>query len=1164
MTVKPDSKVRWTDVLRRKCEPSLGSVQEMDKWPPVATAWQRVRERYLEHVDTWRAGESQTTAPAVAVMRKVDASFASETPPPSGSLDLEIEAVRGAMCGAVDECIWYTDNGCSAGGDGESEAMLDFWCAHSGLAFTVLALLRTEERRRYGDRNYASSSGWSMFWLARPSKPNHHGPSRPWRRMRRTLVAAQWCAADQYDAARQAVASVWSTLATHEKATIAYAFPSEEAWSEEAADEGLRVLAARNAPYINRGDDERVTWLLYTLRDSVRATAVARISDGGYQPNEAYATLLANLGVDAAGPLLTLLGRRDTKTGPEGEFWRRVMSAIESREVAEYFAKHLTHNQTARVAAEYFKRFPSLAVPALEAAANRGSKEAALLLAGLAPARAGADAGATPEAPATNDGDTSPSAPASASASPAAASPAAASPASAANTKTTSTSSVDDTDLSGVPDVLITPPWLTKRARVKPTVLSIEPRSIVSRMDWSDDERNVYQQDEFSHYGGPRTPERDRNWGPKLAGEVRLSSLFHLTDEAMLRVWQTKPVTEWTSVEASHLRCVLARSSTEALPNVVACAYKNAKSITGLERVVSNDVVSLMADAAWRLKDAGRFGETWLLRYPNEAATQLVPAAVGQPGAERNAAEHALRFLAARQQGELVRSVAASYGEACATAIDRMLSTRVETLPTKMPTLPPFWAPALWPRPTLTESGRELPLTAIDHLGIMLAASPLDAPMFALEDVKAACDPASLAAFAWALFEAWQTAGFPSKHVWAFQALGHLGTDDSARQLDPLIRQWPTFNGLGRATIGLDILAAIGSDTALSLLQALSGKKVKSRPLQLRAAQRIQDLANRRGMTSEQLADRLVPDLEFDAAGTCILDFGSRQFRVSLDARLKPEVRTLTGEHLRDLPKPGAHDDEKQAAAAVAKWKAVKKSVTAVVPVQIGRLERAMCESRRWSVPDFVTYIVNHPIVGQLARRVIWTSHDGAAPVVTFRVAEDRTFADAADASFALPANAEIGLLHPLEADAATLAAWTQCMVDYEIIQPFEQLGRAVRRASPEELRSTVISRVDKQTVDTGRVLTLERRGWRRGPNIDSGGAVEMIKPIPAANAEAYLGVSPGIATWLIKEFPRQTLTDVIVARISPTAGIRERIPLSALDPISVSELLADLDSLIT
>lgn len=86
-------------------------------------------------------------------------------------------------------------------------------------------------------------------------------------------------------------------------------------------------------------------------------------------------------------------------------------------------------------------------------------------------------------------------------------------------------------------------------------------------------------------------------------------------------------------------------------------------------------------------------------------------------------------------------------------------------------------------------------------------------------------------------------------------------------------------------------------------------QKVKFKGLQYEAQQRIRQVAERLGLSTEQLADRLVPDFGLDADGSMVLDYGPRRFLVRFDEQLKPFVADEDGKHRKALPKPGAKDD---------------------------------------------------------------------------------------------------------------------------------------------------------------------------------------------------------------------------------------------------------------
>ncbi|MDW4597839.1 DUF4132 domain-containing protein, partial [Escherichia coli] len=119
-----------------------------------------------------------------------------------------------------------------------------------------------------------------------------------------------------------------------------------------------------------------------------------------------------------------------------------------------------------------------------------------------------------------------------------------------------------------------------------------------------------------------------------------------------------------------------------------------------------------------------------------------------------------------------------------------------------------------------------------------------------------------------------------------------------------------------------------GSDIALMLLNGIA-KKIKFVALQEHACDKINMVAENRGLTMAELEDRLAPDLGLDSSGSLTLDFGPRQFTVGFDETLKPVVRDANGKVLKDLPKPNQSDDKTLATDAVNLFKQLKIDVRA-------------------------------------------------------------------------------------------------------------------------------------------------------------------------------------------------------------------------------------------
>ena len=289
---------------------------------------------------------------------------------------------------------------------------------------------------------------------------------------------------------------------------------------------------------------------------------------------------------------------------------------------------------------------------------------------------------------------------------------------------------------------------------------------------------------------------------------------------------------------------------------------------------------------------------------------------------------------------------------------------------------------------------------------------------------------------AWALFETWLDAGAPAKDGWVMWALGLLGNDLTALALGPLMKRWPKERQNARALKGLRVLEHLGTDNALATLASVA-RTARTASLKQHAQDALEAIAERRGLDIDELQDRLVP--------TCgigeVLDYGTRSFPVVLrpDLRLAVEV---DGE--RKTSPPRARKTDTSAKAARQAWTIHKKALSTSLKEQRQRLEQALAEGRPWS-PAAFAFVLEQPLLSVLARQLIWRP-EGGEP---FRIAEDGSFADIDDD----PVDIEgaVRLLHPVELPAKEIAAWAEICSDYELLPPFDQLGRPCRRLEADE-----------------------------------------------------------------------------------------------------------------
>lgn len=724
------------------------------------------------------------------------------------------------------------------------------------------------------------------------------------------------------------------------------------------------------------------------------------------------------------------------------------------------------------------------------------------------------------------------------------------------------TERVPDAEPDTLPDILVSPPWLSRTPQ-KPVVVAGLTAPEECTMVWRAGEEEEWAAHRVVEHEWRRERTLEEVIASVPKGEMYWFEANRLVVSApeevvrpVLAVWEPDV---WRSEEWS--RRLVTRFGTDALPVVLRLARKQPANCAFLLMPFGCSEVAVQA-ADWlaRLKSARPAALAWLNRHPGVAARTLVPTALGKAGKARTAAELALRTLVTHGHRTVVDEAAAGYGEAAAAAIATLVEGYAFTgLPKVMPEIPAWADPAVLPQIRLRGQAVGLSPEVTRHVLQMLAISKPGSCYAGVQRVKEICDPATLSAFAWALFQYWRAAEYPTKEDWAFDVLRWWGDDETVRRLAPMIRQWPGENGHLRAVAGLGVLTDIGGDTALIHLYGIS-QKVKFKGLKERAAALITETAENLGLTAEQLGDRLVPDLGLDGDGGLTLDYGARRFRVGFDEQLKPFVSDRSGKRLKALPKPGAQDDPELAPAAYQRFSGLKKDVRTLAADQITRLELAMVAQRRWTPQEFQDYFVAHPLLRHIVRRLVWAVFEGGKVTAAFRVAEDLSLADAADQEYRIPEGVTVGIAHPLHL-GDDVAAWSEMFADYEILQPFAQLGRQVFALGDEEGASLDLTRFCGIEMPIGKVLGLERRGWQRGTPMDAGIQGWVWRLLPNGRA-VTADLEPGIAIGYVTEFGEVQKFERVYLALGAEVGWPRRDPegvFSSLDAVTASEILRDL-----
>lgn len=231
-----------------------------------------------------------------------------------------------------------------------------------------------------------------------------------------------------------------------------------------------------------------------------------------------------------------------------------------------------------------------------------------------------------------------------------------------------------------------------------------------------------------------------------------------------------------------------------------------------------------------------------------------------------------------------------------------------------------------------------------------------------------------------------------------------------------------------------------GDPAATQLLLSLS-RRFKQASVQAKARELVERLADARGWTADELADRTIPSAGFGEDGLLHLSYGPREFLGRVNAKYGIDLTDADGKPLKALPAPRVSDDAETAAEAKKQLTASRKELKAVLTLQTARLYEAMCIQRAWPAADWQEFLRSHPLMAQLITRLVWREVAADGSVRGFRPTEDGELIDAEDEAIELASDARIRLEHRVLGSDADADAWRAHLTDYEVTPLFDQFA---------------------------------------------------------------------------------------------------------------------------
>ncbi|MEV1024464.1 DUF4132 domain-containing protein [Streptomyces sp. NPDC050264] len=298
---------------------------------------------------------------------------------------------------------------------------------------------------------------------------------------------------------------------------------------------------------------------------------------------------------------------------------------------------------------------------------------------------------------------------------------------------------------------------------------------------------------------------------------------------------------------------------------------------------------------------------------------------------------------------------------------------------------------------------------------------------------------------------------------------------DTARALGALVEtSLKKVAGLGPvnpkvANAGVNALARIDGEAALAELARLATRVTYKATLKLLDAA-LDTRASALGLTREETEELAVPAYGLTDVGRAEIRLGDVTAR--LEVRGTKTVLTwvaATGKAVKSVPAAVRRDHPDE----LKELKASVKDLDKMLSAQVERLDRQFLARRTWSYAAWRERCLDHPLVGTLARRLLWTV-DGTP--VGFADGALRTLGDDP-----VEHGTEVALWHPVGREPAEVVAWRDWLELHAITQPFKQAHREVYLLTDaERTTGTYSNRFAAHIVRQHQFHSLAAvRGWR-------------------------------------------------------------------------------------
>jgi hypothetical protein len=317
----------------------------------------------------------------------------------------------------------------------------------------------------------------------------------------------------------------------------------------------------------------------------------------------------------------------------------------------------------------------------------------------------------------------------------------------------------------------------------------------------------------------------------------------------------------------------------------------------------------------------------------------------------------------------------------------------------------------------------------------------------------------------------------------------------------------------------------------------------------------LSELAARLGISEVELEEIGLPSFGLSWEGERRLPAGDGFAIIRLAGTRDARLTWLTpdGKEVASVPKAL----KRTAPEVVAAARRLKKEVAGALAGQSARLERLYLSTRRIPLQVWRERYLEHPLVAELTRRLIWRF--AACGTHVAGIARNDMIEDVNGRPIEVSSDVAVELWHPLHATADHVLDWRKRLGALGIIQPFKQAHRELYIVTDAERQTEIYSnRFAAHILRQHQFKALcDQRGWRYqiiGP-WNSANTPTRVLPDRRLAVEFWVNPIDDAATTALSGYEL-----IATDQVRLVAADGEPVRIADAPPLVFSELMRDVD----